>query len=140
MTTELPFLEAQLDAFTNSIWWSFDEKFGRTTRPKVHENPTLVTATGDFLQRIWDSVALRLVLAFAVPYSLRYLMVIKDAFSIGLGLAAFCIVWPWIYQIFIYTRFIDPTRHLPGPRVSYPYRSTDNIGTLACRSWSWCSK
>jgi hypothetical protein len=117
MATELPFLEAQLDAFTNSVWWSFDEKFGRTTRPKVHDNPTILNATSDLLQKAWDSVAIRLTMAFVVPYSFRFVMVIKDPLRMGLALVGFCIVWPWIYQIFIYTRFLDPTRHLPGPKV-----------------------
>ena len=34
MSTELPFFEAQIDAFSNTMWWSLDHKFGRLIRPR----------------------------------------------------------------------------------------------------------
>lgn len=124
MSVELPFFEAQIDAFLNTVWWTLDEKFGRTARPKVRENPTFLTDIIDGLVQIWDSVVARLSIAFFTPYILRYIGVIKDPMWVSLRLGLFCIVWPWIYQIFIYVPFLDPLRHLPGPKVSnLPFRN-----------------
>ena len=118
MSTELPFVEAQIDAFVNTMWWSLDQKFGRVIRPPCRENPNGLITAVDRLQQVWDSVATRLTIAFALPYILRYVVVVENPFRVGVGLIGFCILWPWIYQIFIYTRFLDPLRHLPGPKVS----------------------
>jgi hypothetical protein len=116
MSTELPFIEAQIDAFTNTIWWSLDEKFGRVIRPSIRQNPSIFTLASGHIQRTWDSVSMRLTLAFVLPYIFRYVMTVENPFRLGLGLVGFCIVWPWIYQIFIYSWFLDPLRHLPAPK------------------------
>ena len=129
MSTDLPFVEAQIDGFLNTMWWSLDQNFGRLTRRPFRENPnTLITAV-DQLQRIWDSVATRLSVAFALPYIVRHIVAIESPFRVGMGLVGFCIVWPWIYQIFIYTRFLDPLRDLPGPKVYIPSNLVDSRGT-----------
>jgi hypothetical protein len=117
MSTELPFVEAQIDAFSNTMWWSLDQKFGRVIRPRIYENPNILSRVVDQLQQIWDSVAIRISIAFAIPYVLRYFVFVENPFRVGMGLVGFCIVWPWVYQIFIYTWCLDPLRHLPGPKV-----------------------
>jgi hypothetical protein len=117
MSTELSFVEAQIDAFVNTMWWSLDQKFGRLIRPRCRENRNILIAAIDQLEQIWDSVATRLTIAFTLPYILQYFDVVENPFRIGMGLVGFSIVWPWVYQIFIYTRFLDPLRHLPAPKV-----------------------
>lgn len=118
MSTELPFVEAQIDAFVNTMWWSLDQKFGRLIRRRRPENRNTLIAAIDQLEQIWDSVATRLSIAFTLPYILQYVDVVENPFRVGMGLVGFCIVWPWVYQIFIYTRFLDPLRHLPAPKVT----------------------
>ena len=55
------------------MWWSMDQKFGRLIRPAARKNPNILTITIDHLQRIWDSVAMRLTLAFIIPYVYGFL-------------------------------------------------------------------
>lgn len=117
MATELPFIEGHIDAFVNTMWWALDQKFGRLIRPPVRENPSTSAIAIDHLQQIWDSVATRLSVALILPYVLRYVMVVENPLRVGFGLVGFCIVWPWVYQIFIYTWFLDPLRKLPAPKV-----------------------
>jgi len=117
MSTDLPFFEAQVDALVNTIWWTLDEKFGRIARPRFRSNPSLLTKTHDDLQRVWDSVAMRLSLAFFFPHFLKSFVDIERPYQIGMILLGFCVVWPWVYSILIYTPFLDPLRKLPAPKV-----------------------
>jgi len=126
MSTDLPFLEAQVDALVNTIWWTLEEKLGRTTRPPIRHNPSLVTKTLDDLTRIWDSVAMRTSLAFFFPHFLKSFVEIDKPYRMSVILVLFCIVCPWIYQIFIYLPFLDPLRHLPSPKVIPLNRHTDS--------------
>ena len=121
MSTDLPFFEGQVDALVNTMWWSLDEKFGRTTRPRVRSNPTTLTRTLDDFQRIWDSVAMRLSLAFFLPHFLKSFVEIESPYRIGMVLVLVCVIWPWVYSILIYLPFLDPLRKLPAPKVFTPY-------------------
>jgi hypothetical protein len=116
MSTETSFIEGQLDALINSIWWNLDEKYGRTTHSN-NPNPNLLTTILDTLHQAWDTLLLRLTLAFVAPYILGLFTVIEDPFRVGMKLVTFGLLWPWIYRIFIYNMFLDPLRHLPGPKV-----------------------
>ena len=117
MSTELSFFEGQFDAFTNALWGIWDQKLGKRLNPQVSENPGLLTAAFDQVEQIWDSVMMRLSFAFLAPYVLRYFVAIEDPCRLALRLVGFCIVWPWIYQCFIYTWFLDPLRYFPSPKV-----------------------
>lgn len=117
MSTDLPFLEGQIDALVNTIWWTIDRKYGHVARPPIRESPNIFVQIFDQIERIWDSVATRLTLAFAVPYVLQYATAVENPFRMGIWLVGLCIVLPWVYHIFIYTPFIDPLRHLPSPKV-----------------------
>jgi hypothetical protein len=125
MSIELPFIEGQIDAFTNTMWWSLDHKFGRLIRPPARKNPNILTTTIDHLQGIWDSVVTRLSLAFIIPHVLRVFITVENPFRVGWYLVCFCIAWPWIYEIFIYTWFLDPLRKLPAPKASHVCASFD---------------
>ena len=120
MSTDLPFLEAQLDALANTIWWSLEEKLGRTAHPPIRHNPSLVIRALDNLTWLWDSVAMRTTLAFLFPHFLKRFVEIDKPYQLSVILVLFCVVWPWIYQIFIYIPFFDPLRHLPSPKVVSP--------------------
>jgi len=116
MSTELPWLEGLIDSFVNTLWWSLDQKLGRTNNPIVRQNPSILTIAGDSFQKIWDNTWLRLTLGFLAPYILRQYMEIDNPFKLGLWGVAIAFIWPWIYQICIYTWFLDPLRNLPGPK------------------------
>jgi hypothetical protein len=137
MSTEISFIEGQVDALINSIWWNLDEKYGRTTLSN-NPNPSFLTTMLDTLHHAWDTLLLRLTLAFVAPYVLRLFTLVEDPFRVGMKLVTFGLVWPWIYRIFIYNMFLDPLRHLPGPKV-LPQYPTDT-GSLAIRPWSRNSK
>jgi tetrahydromethanopterin S-methyltransferase subunit E len=117
MSTDLPYIEGLIDALANTIWWTFDLKFGRLARPRVRRHPNFFTIVIDHVQRIWDSVAMRLVIATISPYIMQYIFDIRHPFRLVLNLVVLSLTWPWIYQIFIYTWFLDPLRRLPGPKV-----------------------
>src|SRR5271155_271269 len=120
MSTDLPFFEAQVDALSNAIWWTLEEKFGRTTHPRVRSNPTILIRTLDDFQRIWDFVAMRLSLAFFLPHCLKSFVEIESPYRVGMVLILVCVIWPWVYLILIYTPFLDPLRKLPAPKVFTP--------------------
>jgi hypothetical protein len=136
MSTDLPFLEAQLDALTNTIWWSLDQKFGRVARPS---NPPTVLSR---VQQIWDSVFYRLSIALIVPYALYYSeisfagVVVERPLRVVCWLWTVCILGPWIYQIFVYSLFLDPLRRLPGPKVYLTLYLIDDRDT-GCLVWAW---
>ena len=120
MSTDLPFPAAQVDALINTIWWTLDERFGRTTRPPIRRDPSLLTRALDDCTRLWDSLVMRLSLAFFLPHFLQSFVEIEKPYRTSLILVLFCVVWPWVYQIFIYLPFLDPLRHLPSPKVCFP--------------------
>ena len=105
-------MEAQLDALLNTIWWTLDQKFGRVARPL---SPPTITSR---LQQIWDSLFYRLSIALAIPYVLRLWNLCARPGKVALWLWSLCLLGPWIYQIFVYSKFLDPLRKLPGPEVS----------------------
>jgi hypothetical protein len=118
MSTQISFMEGQFDALVNSMWWNLDEKYGRTSHSN-NPNPNLLTPFLNTLRHAWDTLLLRLTLVFVAPYILGLFTVIEDPFYVGLKLVTFGLLWPWIYRIFIYNMFLDPLRHLPGPKVSF---------------------
>jgi hypothetical protein len=124
MSTELPFVEAQLDALTNTIWWTLDQKFGRVARPL--SPPTMLSR----LQQIWDSLYDRLSIALGAPYLLAAFDMCERPGRLVLWLWTLCLLGPWIYQIFVYAKFLDPLRKLPGPKVSHRSNARLILGTL----------
>jgi hypothetical protein len=124
MSTELPFVEAQLDALTNTIWWTLDQKFGRVARPL--SPPTVLSR----LQQIWDSLFYRLSIALGIPYLLAVLGMCERPGRLAVWLWTLCLLGPWIYQIFVYAKFLDPLRKLPGPKVSRSSNMFLILGTL----------
>lgn len=129
MSTELPFVEAQLDALTNTIWWTLDQKFGRVTRPL--SPPTILSR----LQQIWDSLFYRLSIATVVPYLLSLFDKCHRPGRMAVWLWGLCILGPWVYQIFVYSWFIDPLRRLPGPKVSSQSEQVVNSRDIGFLVW-----
>ena len=136
MSTDLPFLEAQLDALTNTVWWTLDHKFGRVARPL--SPPTLFSR----VQQIWDSVFYRLIIAIIVPFAWHYSgislagVVVERPGRVVSWLWAGCLLAPWLYQIFVYSWFLDPLRRLPGPKVCLMQLQVDARDT-GSSVWDW---
>ena|ERR1700737_4975243 len=116
MSTDLSPFEAKVDAFTHAIFWNLDEKIVRSKYRTFHKNNPFLFAI-DCLEYMWETVTIRLSLAFIAPYILRHFEVVEDPSGLAKKLLIFGIVWPWIYRSFIYNVFLDPLRHLPGPKV-----------------------
>lgn len=112
------YLEGQFDALIKSIWWIVDEKLGRMAHPAIRGNRNIITNTFDCLEHLWDTVTIRLTLAVVAPYVLHYLHYIGSPSGLAIRLLIFGLVWPWVYRIVIYNPFLDPLRHLPGPKVA----------------------
>jgi hypothetical protein len=117
MSTDLPYIEGHIDALANTVWWTLDLKFGRLVHPQFSSHPSFLTTTIDHLQRVWDSVAFRLALTIIFTYAFHYIFAIQHPFQLALKCIVICLTAPWLYQIFIYTNFLDPLRNLPGPKV-----------------------
>ena len=113
-------LEAQADALFNTIWWTMDQKFGRTNRLKAFVPDSVMGRFRRQARMIWDTVWLRVVLAYSLPYVLGWFVEVEDPANLGRRLVLCSVFGPWIYHIFIYTWFLDPLRHLPGPKVFSP--------------------
>ena len=113
MSTELPFLEGQVDALTNTIWWSLDRRFGQARR-RASEDQNSLNA---IVPGIWDSFAMRTCLLGATPYVLRPFVPIENPLKLGIILIVLSTLVPLLYSIFIYTPFLDPLRHLPHLKV-----------------------
>jgi hypothetical protein len=137
MSTELPFLEGQFDAFFNSLWWSLDEKFGKAR--KSHRKKSFFSSSVGSVWRIWDNVILRLALAASAPYLLGIFIPVAAPGNVALKTLVVCIVGPWLYRIWIYNPFFDPLRHLPEAKAALP-RASLIVGPLAIWTWSGYSK
>ena len=106
-----------MDAFANTLWWTFDEKFGRMTHHSPRENESLLALLKGLVERISLSVPWRVSIAFCIPFIARLVTDVPDPWDQACKCVLFVLVWPWIYHAFIYTKFLDPLRHLPGPKV-----------------------
>lgn len=129
MSTDLPYIEGHIDALANTVWWTLDLKFGRLVRHQFSSHPSFLTSVIDHLQRIWDSVAIRLALTIIFAYVFHYIFAVQHPLQLALKFIVICLTAPWLYQILIYTHFLDPLRNLPGPKV----RSTFKI-SVDCRA------
>jgi hypothetical protein len=134
MSTELPFWEGQLDALVNTFWWTFDEKFGRMAQHSASGNDSRFAALKWHLERLLLSIRWRVALVFSLPYVLGVVVPVEDKW----GLAWKCVVWvlvlPWIWRGLFYVRFLDPLRHLPGPKVLF-YKELANFRDTGCLAW-----
>src|SRR5579871_4411764 len=108
MSTDLPYIEGHIDALANTIWWALELKFGRLAHARTGLRPNFFTVVINWFRRIWDSVAIRLVLAVVLPYILHYILDIQNPSQLALGFLIVSLISPWIYQIFIYNPFLDP--------------------------------
>jgi hypothetical protein len=114
MSTELPFVEGQVDALTNTIWWGLDHRFGGQARRRESEDPNSLIA---FVSGLWDSFAIRFGALGVAPFLARYFIPVENPLKWSLSLIAISIVGPVLYSIFIYTPFLDPLRRLPHLKV-----------------------
>ena len=130
MSTELPFWEGQIDALANTLWWTFDEKFGRMAHHSPSEDEPVLELLKGHVERVCLSVPWRVGIAFCIPYIARLAMDVRDPWDQAWKCVLFVLVWPWIHHAFIYTKFLDPLRHLPGPKV-FATRNELSLGTLA---------
>jgi len=132
MSTELPFWEGQMDALVNTLWWTFDEKFGRMAHRSPSRGDSLFAVLKWHAERLSLSVPWRIALAFSLPYVLGVAIPVADKWGQAWKCVALVLVWPWIWRSFVYVRFLDPLRHLPGPKVLL-YRALLTSGTLVIR-------
>jgi hypothetical protein len=129
------FIEGQADALFNTIWWHSDSKFGLTNRIKHSAPGSTVGRLWREARLVWYNVLLRASLLLMLPYVLAVFCALDRPGRLGMQLACASVTVPWIYHICIYTWFLDPLRHLPGPKVSCLINA--NAGPLAIRSGIW---
>ena len=129
MSTELPFWEGQIDALANTLWWTFDEKFGRMAHHSPSEDEPVLALLKGHVERVCLSIPWRVSIAFCIPYIAWLVTDVPHPWDQAWKCVLFVLVWPWIYHAFIYTKFLDPLRHLPGPNV-FTTRNELILGTL----------
>lgn len=107
-----------MDALANTLWWTFDEKFGRMTHtPPNPEDGNVLAVLSGLIERVWLSVPWRVGMAFVIPYMMGMVTDVSTPWDHAWKCALLVLVWPWIYHSFIYAKFVDPLRDLPSPKV-----------------------
>ena len=119
-------LEDQADALLSTFWWHADQKYGRTTRLEASIPRTTLGRIYRQARLIWENLLLRMALFYTLPYVLSVSVELERPGRLGGQLALLSFLAPWFYHIFIYTWFLDPLRHLPGPKVIISYSTTNS--------------